>query len=96
MCAARRLAAVLFADVAEYSHRMNVNETETHRELIAVINHVWRPEISRWQGCVVRTTGDGLLCVFDSAVGAVGCATAVQRQLLERNGGRVFADALLG
>ena len=80
----RRLAAVLIADAVGYSLRMTDDETRTHRQFMSDMDSVFKPLIGSHSGHVVKTTGDGFLARFDSAVQAVECATAMQRQMKER------------
>ena len=44
-----------------------------------------RPPIANHRGRIVKTTGDGMLVEFASAVDAVRCAVDVQRGMAERN-----------
>lgn len=81
----RRLAAVLVADVVGYSRLMGHNESETLRRIKAIRRQVVDPSIAAYHGRVVKTTGDGILIEYPSAVEAVGCAVAVQRAMAERN-----------
>ena len=68
---ARRLAAILAADVVGYSRLMGEDEAGTalsvraHREAA-------RPLVAGFGGRIVKTTGDGLLLEFPSVVAAVG------------------------
>jgi adenylate cyclase len=80
----RRLAAVLIADAVGYSLRMTDDETRTHRQFMSDMDSVFKPLIGSHSGHVVKTTGDGFLARFDSAVQAVECATAMQQQMQER------------
>ena len=66
----RRLAAVLAADVAGYSRLMGMDEDGTLARLKAV-RKVVDPAIASHQGRIVKTTGDGMLIEFASAVDAV-------------------------
>jgi adenylate cyclase len=80
----RRLAAVLAADVAGYSRLMGVDEVGTLAALKAHRREVVDPAIAGHKGRIVKTTGDGMLVVFASAVDAVACAVAVQEKMAER------------
>jgi TolB-like protein/class 3 adenylate cyclase len=84
MTAARRLAAILAADVVGYSRLMGEDEAGTAR---AVSEHreAARPIIAGLGGRIVKTTGDGLLLEFPSVVAAVECAIAIQKLMAERN-----------
>ena len=84
----RRLAAVLAADVAGYSRLMGADEEGTLAALKSIRREVVDPAIASHKGRIVKTTGDGLLVEFASAVDAVTCAMSVQQKMAERNGGR--------
>jgi adenylate cyclase len=81
----RRLAAILVADVVGYSRLMGQDERGTLRRIKAIRREVVDPNIAAYHGRVVKTTGDGMLIEYPSAVEAVGCAVAVQRAMAERN-----------
>ncbi len=81
----RRLAAVLAADVAGYSRLMGVEEEETLAALKALRKSLIDPNIAEHRGRIVKTTGDGVLVEFASAVDAVRCAMEIQRAMAERN-----------
>jgi class 3 adenylate cyclase len=76
---ARRIAAVLAADVAGYSRLVGYDEEGTLARLRALRRELIDPEINRHRGRIVRITGDGLLLEFSSVVDAVRCAIAMQR-----------------
>lgn len=82
----RRLAAILAADVAGYSRLMGTDEVGTLAALKAHRREVIDPAIASHRGRIVKTTGDGMLVEFASAVDAVTCAMAVQAKMAERNG----------
>jgi adenylate cyclase len=81
----RRLAAVLAADVAGYSRQMGTDEEGTLARLKAVRNALVDPAMASHRGRIVKTTGDGMLVEFASAVDAVRCAMEVQRGMGEHN-----------
>ncbi len=82
----RRLAAVLAADIAGYSRLMGADELGTLEALKAHRRDVIDPAIASHKGRVVKTTGDGMLAEFASALEAVTCAMAIQDKMAERNG----------
>ena len=79
----RRLAAVLAADIAGYSRLMGVDEVGTLAALKALRREIFDPTIAEHNGRIVKTTGDGMLVEFASAVDAVTCAVAVQGKMAE-------------
>ena len=81
----RRLAAVLAADVASYSRLMGIDEEGTLARLKAVRKALVDPTIAEHRGRIVKTTGDGMLVEFASAVDAARCAVEVQCRMAEQN-----------
>jgi adenylate cyclase len=84
---ARRLAAILAADVAGYSRLMGADEEGTLAALKTHRRELIDPLISQHQGRIVKTTGDGLLIEFASIVDAVRCAVVMQQGMEGRNAG---------
>jgi adenylate cyclase len=80
----RRLAAVLAADIAGYSRLMGNDELGTLAAVKAVRSDLVDPTIAAYHGRIVKTTGDGMLVEFASAVDAVTCAMVVQGQMAGR------------
>ncbi len=76
----QRLAAILAADVAGYSRLMSQDESATVAALDAA-RVVFRSQIEANQGRVIDMAGDSVLAVFETAIGAVSAALAVQHEL---------------
>jgi TolB-like protein/class 3 adenylate cyclase/tetratricopeptide (TPR) repeat protein len=83
----RRLAAVLAADAAGYSRLMGGDEEGTLARLKAVRKTLVDPKIEQHRGRIVKTTGDGLLVEFASAVDAARCAVEIQSGVAKQNAG---------
>ena len=81
----RRLAAVLAVDVAGYSRLMGRDEERTLAQLKTLRKTLVDPGIATHRGRIVKTTGDGMLVEFASAVDAARCAVAVQREMAQQN-----------
>ncbi len=81
----RKLIAILVADVAGYSAMMGRDEAGTHDEFRRRLKQSIRPIIAANRGRLVKTLGDGFLVEFESAVNAVECAVALQRDMVARN-----------
>jgi TolB-like protein/class 3 adenylate cyclase/tetratricopeptide (TPR) repeat protein len=81
----RRLAAVLAADVAGYSRLMGADEEGTLARLKSLRKTLVDPAIASCRGRIVKTTGDGVLVEFASAVDAVRSSAEVRRKIAERN-----------
>ncbi|NKB54452.1 MAG: tetratricopeptide repeat protein [Rhizobiaceae bacterium] len=75
----RRLAAILAADVVGYSRLMAADEVGTLELLNQHRETCLSPLIARNNGRIVKLMGDGTLVEFNSVVGAVKCAVAIQR-----------------
>ncbi|MHC2336748.1 adenylate cyclase [Bradyrhizobium sp. USDA 4454] len=71
--------------MAGYSRLMAADEIGTLQELKAIRRDIVDPAIGNHKGRIVKTTGDGMLVEFASAVDAVTCAMAVQKQMDGRN-----------
>jgi class 3 adenylate cyclase len=73
----RRISAILFADIANYTRLMGEDEVGTWRAAKPVIRNM--NEMARQhQGRVLQVRGDGLFLLFDSAVDAVRFGMALQ------------------
>lgn len=63
---------------------MEADDAGTLTRLKALRADVLDPAIADHQGSLVKTTGDGILVEFPSAIDAFGCATEIQSELAER------------
>ena len=75
----RKLAAILTADVVDFSRRMSEDEVGTLAAVRGLIEREIQPAVAERNGTVFKTLGDGVLAIFDSAVEAVDCAAAPTR-----------------
>ncbi len=80
----RQLRAILSADAAGYSRLMGDDEAATVKTITAYQELMSRL-IERHRGQVVDSPGDNLLAEFSSAVEALECAVAIQRELRIQN-----------
>ncbi len=80
----RKLAAIFYADVAEYSRLTGEDEDATHIVLRDYLDLLTQ-NIKSHRGKVMHFAGDAVLAMFESVFDAVSSATDVQKQLLERN-----------
>jgi class 3 adenylate cyclase len=80
----RTLAAIVFTDTVGFSARMSKDEEETLR-LVARDLEQMKVISAAFGGQVLKTTGDGLLMLFTSAVHAVACALEIQRDFQKKN-----------
>ncbi len=73
----RKLAAILFADIAGYTALMQHDEKEALQKL-ARFKETLEAKTAEFQGNIIQYYGDGCLVVFDSPAAAVACAMAMQ------------------
>jgi class 3 adenylate cyclase len=78
----RTLAAIVFTDVVGFSAHMQKDE-ETTLRLLKQDFDTMRELCIQHEGSVLKTTGDGLLMYYASAVQAVASALAIQRTFAE-------------
>src|SRR2546427_11498018 len=81
----RRLSAILAADMVGYSRLMEADETGTLARLRTHRLELIDPAIDKWNGRIIKTTGDGMLVEFQSVADAVECAAEIQRRMARRN-----------
>lgn len=76
----RALAAIVLTDAVSFSARMSIDEESTlaliQRDLALIAE-----QCEHYGGKVLKSTGDGLLMSFYSAVQAVLCSQEIQKQL---------------
>ncbi|NCF29407.1 MAG: hypothetical protein GWP69_18665 [Gammaproteobacteria bacterium] len=72
-----QLAAILYADVSEYSRLTEADEVGTHRQLSASLDLI-ADRIRNSGGEVVHYAGDAVLARFQSVVAATNCAIGIQ------------------
>src|SRR5580692_1101385 len=72
-------------DVAGYSRLMGRDEELTLAQLKAFRKTLVDPRIAAHRGRIVKTTGDGMLVEYASAVDAARCALEIQREMAQRN-----------
>jgi class 3 adenylate cyclase len=80
----RKLAAILYADVAAYSRLTGKDEEGTHRQLSEYLDLI-SSKVEACQGRVVHYAGDAVLADFASVMTAIDCAIDIQEELADRN-----------
>jgi len=80
----RALAAIVFTDTVGFSKLMSKDEEGTLR-LVARDLDLMKAACGAFGGQVLKSTGDGLLMLFTSAVQAVACALEIQRDMQKRS-----------
>ncbi len=80
----RKLSAILYADVVDYSRLTGEDEEGTHRLLSEYLDRL-SAHVEGNNGRVVHYAGDAMLAVFDTVVDAVSGGVDVQNDLHARN-----------
>ncbi len=80
----RKLAAILYADVAGYSRLTGQDEEGTHRRLSTYLDHISK-SVQQHRGKVMHFAGDAVLADFSTVSDAVLCAAVIQRDLENLN-----------
>jgi class 3 adenylate cyclase len=73
----RAFAVVLYTDLVESTDQASAMGDRRWRELLEVHHSASVREIERHRGRLVKSTGDGVLAVFDAPARAVRCAQAI-------------------
>jgi class 3 adenylate cyclase/predicted ATPase len=76
----RKLAAIMFTDIAGYTALMGADEEKALR-VLAQGRALVRQLLPRFHGTLIEDLGDGTLCSFQSVLEAVNCARAIQESL---------------
>jgi class 3 adenylate cyclase len=80
----RTLAAIVFTDTVGFSKLMSRDEVLALRLVARDLDHM-KSVCGAFGGQVLKSTGDGLLLLFTSAVQAVACALEIQRDFQKQN-----------
>lgn len=80
----RKLAAIMFTDMVGFSALTQKDEALA-LELLGEHNDIFREVLAKHEGREVKSTGDGFLLEFPSALTAVQCAIEVQQTIHDRN-----------
>ena len=79
----RILATVLITDIVGSTETLaRIGERRWH-DLLDRHDELVRHQLERYRGRLIKSTGDGVVAMFDGPVRAVRCAAAIQADLLE-------------
>jgi len=73
----RKLAAIMFTDIAGYT-ALSAKDSTKSSELLTTQRDTLKPIVEKHGGSWMKEIGDGLLLTFDSATSAVECSIAIQ------------------
>ena len=79
----QRLAAVMSADIVDYTRLMGADQAGTLTAMRSFRTEVLRPTAGSHSGEIIKDMGDGWLVEFTSVANAVGAALALQQALSE-------------
>ena len=79
--ARRLLATVLFTDIVGSTERAQATGDRRWRELLDAHDEAARRLVAREGGRRIKSTGDGVLAVFDGPGRAIRCAVALRKEL---------------
>jgi class 3 adenylate cyclase len=77
----RSFATILFTDIVDSTARLDSIGDAAWRDLLAAHNERLREQLNIYRGREVKTTGDGVLAVFDSPARAARCAFEMTRSV---------------
>ena len=67
----RKLLAIVAADMVGFSRLIEDDEITILSRQKVIFNKIIKPEIKKFNGEIIKTTGDGFLAKFDSSLDAV-------------------------
>ena len=76
----RKLAAIMFTDIAGYT-ALSARDSKKTSELLKTQRETLKPIVEKHGGSWMKEMGDGLLLTFDSATSAVECSIAIKSYL---------------
>lgn len=92
----RHLAAVLAADIVDYSRLMDEHEIATLAALRQLRSDILEPAVTEFHGIIIKRMGDGWLAEFGSILDAMTCAVYIQRQLATHGSLKIRIGVHLG
>ena len=78
----RKLAAILFADIQGYTAMMQTQESQA-LQVLKRFQSVIQKSVSKHNGELVKSYGDGSLVIFNSTIDAMNCAFEMQKAFRE-------------
>ena len=83
----RKLAAIMFTDVKDFSKKMGENEVAA-MEVLRAHDDMIREVVAKHRGVIIKSLGDSFMVDFSSAVNAVQCAIEAQERFWAYNKGK--------
>lgn len=73
----REISVIMFTDIKDFSKKVGENEQKTLRKLW-IYENIMNNLIKKYDGKIIKTIGDSIMCEFKSAINAVKCAKEIQ------------------
>ena len=91
----RKLAAIMFTDIAGYTAQMSKDEAKA-MELLKEKESILKPLLEEYKGTFVKSIGDGTLTYFESAINAASCAVRLQELTYDQEDLNIRAGIHIG
>lgn len=85
---------ILFVDIVDYTKRTSSSDTSTLLNLIKSFENTVIPQITKYQGNIVKKMGDGILSTFKHPLNAVIATLAIRNKVLKENEFKVEKEKL--
>jgi class 3 adenylate cyclase/TolB-like protein/Flp pilus assembly protein TadD len=89
----RKLAAIMFTDIKDFSKKMQENETATMR-LLETHNRMMETSVAKYGGNVIKTIGDAYLVSFENVLSATQCAMEIQENFFLYNNNKCAEEKI--
>ena len=80
MSVERKLAAIMFTDIAGYTSQMSKDQ-DVALSMLDEKRKALQPLIQKHKGTLVKEMGDGTLSYFSTAIDATNCSLELQKSL---------------
>ena len=91
----RKLAAIMFTDIAGYTAQMSKDQ-DVAFSLLDTKQKALRPLVKKHNGTLVKEMGDGTLSHFPSALDAANCSVDLQKAIKDNDNLNVRVGVHLG
>ena len=79
----RKLLAIVAADMVGFSRLVENNEIEILKRQKKHFIEIIKPNVDKYIGRIIKTTGDGFLATFESSMSAVESSLIIQSKINE-------------
>ena len=89
----RRLLAIMFTDMKDYSRKMHEDENLALK-LLSIHNDIIKKKIVVFTGRIIEIIGDAFLVSFNSSVKAAECAESIQKEFKKYNRSKIQKEQI--